>query len=291
MNLSSHWYKAAGASIVAGALAARYVAKWRRNRSLRFNDQESRAPSGGRYFIGLDLTNPTAKTRRPCDVAVLTPELDCIFSLWDYHEEGSGIVPPVALGRSFLLAVDGPQGLAAGEDATMRESERAVNVPGRTPYEFPPAGKPYAGFITGSVKLFYHLVKSGSRFRLLGLEDVPAHEANLMEVFPAAGWKLFAGRGRLPRKNTVEGREARYAALKRCGVGFPAGPLPTDDQLDAAMAAWIGYRFSHGQAVIEGVAPWVDTEHSVIREGYIVQALPTSEGTMSDEPEAPIAPV
>ena len=290
MDVSSRWYKAAGASLIAGAVTARYIAKWRRSRSMRRGAQEGRGPSGGRYIIGLDLTDPYAKSPCPCDVAVLDPDLNCTFALWEYSEDGSGIVPTAALGRAFVLAVDGPQGLAGQEEATSRESERAVHTPGRTPYELPANGAPYAGFTVGSVRLFHRLMTSGSRFRLLGMENIPNHEANLVEVFPGAGWKTFSDGHRLPRKDTVKGREARYAILQVEGVKFSHEGLPTSDQLDAAMAAWTGYLFNLGLVLLVGSPPWLDKECAVIREGYIVQPV-LGDGLEGEaEAEPPVAP-
>ena len=75
----------------------------------------------------------------------------------------------------------------------------------------------------------------------------------------------------LPNKATSAGRQARCELLKAQGVLFPGVALPTHDQLDAAMAAWTGYCFAMGLATKEGEAPWLDGEHEVIREGYIVQ--------------------
>ena len=289
MDVSSRWYKAAGASVIAGAITARYVAKWKRARSLRRRSGEDRSPSAGRHFIGLDLTDPFAKNQRPCDVAVLDPELRCEFSLWDYREDGGGIVPMAALGHAFMLAIDGPQGLAGVEGAVSRKAERVAGTPGHTPYTMPVDGKPYSGFLTGSAKLFHRLVTSSSRFRLLGMDHVSTHEANLMEVFPGAGWKVLTLKGRLPRKNTVQGREARQVLLQARGVQFPEGVLPTDDQLDAAMAAWTAYLFNQGQATIEGSAPWLDNKHGVIREGYIVEPVPLPDDPSSGG-EEPVAP-
>ena len=127
-------------------------------------------------FVGVDLTDPAASAPRPCDIAVLDGELTCTFSQWDYREDGLSIVPAQVVGRPFVLAIDGPQGLAGEPGATVRESERSVNAPGRSPYELPSNGRPYAGFIAGSVRLFHALVTSGARFRLLGLNDVLASE-------------------------------------------------------------------------------------------------------------------
>ena len=270
MDVSSRWYGAAGASLVAAAVTARYVAKWRRHRSLRRVGQGDREAGGGRWFIGLDLSDPNAARTRPCDVAVLDPGLACSFDQWNYREDGSGIVPTRALGRAFLLAVDGPQGLAGRQDATMRESERIVNAPGRTPYEFPNDGRPYGGFITGSVKLFHRLVTSGSRFRLLGMEGVPPTDTTLIEVFPGAAWREEA-RLPLPPKRTQDGRQARLELLHELGMTFHSDGLPTVDQLDAAMAAWVAYLFHAGEARPEGRAPELDPAAGVLREGYIVQ--------------------
>ena len=289
MDISSRWYKAAGASLVAAAVTARYVARWKRARALRRRAEQARLSGTGRYFIGLDLTDPYAKRPRPCDVAVLDSELQCSFSQWEYREDGGSIVPTVALGRAFLLAIDGPQGLAGQTDARMRDSERVLNAPGRTPYTLPYSGVPYAGFITGSVRLFHHLVTSGRRFRLLGVQDVSLGEANLVEVYPGAGWKTVAGKGRLPRKQTAKGREVRYALLQAQGVRFPDSKLPTTDQLDAAMAAWTGYCFNQGNARLEGLPPWLDDRDGVIREGYIVQPELPNEDAPTEEPE-PYAP-
>ncbi len=287
MDISSRWYKAAGASIVAAAVTARYVAKWRRRRTLRRSGEGARESDGRRHYIGLDLTDPSAGKRRPCDVAVLGPDLRCSFSTWDYKEDGSGIIPNKALGKAFVLAIDGPQGLAGDIGASMRESERLVNAPGRTPYTFPEDGRPYSGLITGSVKLFYQLVTSGSRFRLLGMDGTTPSDANLLEVFPGRAFREVGGAS-LPAKRTLEGRKARFELLKSLEVQFPSDKVPTTDQLDAAMAAWVAYCFDRGETRAEGQAPELDEQAGVIREGYIVCPVPNDDG--EDVPEA-IAPI
>ena len=288
MRVPPRRYQAMGAAIVAGAITARYVAKWRRRRSRRLGEQLERDTPTGRYFIGVDLTDPAAGTPRPCDVAVLDGDLTCIFSQWDYREDGLSIVPPMVVGRPFVLAIDGPQGLAGQPGATVRESERIVNAPGRTPYELPSNGRPYSGFIAGSVRLFHSLVTSGARFRLLGLNDVPVREANLMEVFPGGGWRVLAG-SPLPAKRSAEGRRRRFDLLGAQGVSFPNGPVPTDDQLDAAMAAWTAYCMVTGNARLEGGAPVLDASTGVIREGYIVQ--PAGVPAAAYVEGGPVAPV
>ena len=270
MNLSTRWYGAAGASLVAAAVTARYVSKWRRRRSLRRAGQGDRDASTGRYCIGLDLSDPTVKKPRPCDAAVIDPSLHCTFDRWNYKEDGSGIVPSRALGRSFILAIDGPQGLAGEPGATMRISERLVNAPGHTPYALPTDGRPYTGLITGSVKLFHRLVMNGSRFRLLGLEGVVPTDANLIEVFPGSAWKCISEQP-LPPKRTLDGRRARFELLQSLDLTFDSSDLPTVDQLDAAMAAWVGMAFTRGEVTFEGRAPELDAATGAVREGYVVQ--------------------
>ena len=270
--MDSRWYGTAGASLIAVAVSARYVAKWRRHRSLRRRGEGDRG-AGGRLFIGLDLTDPTAAKKRPCDIAVLDADLACTFHLWNYAEDGRGIIPSRALGRGFILAIDGPQGLAGVPDAVMRVSEQIVNAPGRTPYTFPKKGTPYAGFITGSVKLFHRLVTSGSRFRLLGLNGIAAADANVIEVFPGGAWRI-AAEAPLPAKRLVDGRKARLDLLQSLGLRFESDELPTVDQLDAAMAAWVAYCFDLGESRAEGPAPELDGAAGVVREGYIVQPAP-----------------
>ena len=284
-NVSPKWYGAAGATLVAAGVTARYVARWRRRRYLRQGNGD-RGIMGARYYIGLDLTDPFAANQRPCDVAVLGPELDCTFSTWEYRADGSGIIPPRALGRSFILAIDGPQALAGTPGATVRESERLVNAPGRTPYEMPEPGRPFAGFIRGSVQLFYNLVESGSRFRLLGMEDVPPGDANLLEVFPGGAWRILSP-SQLPAKRTLEGRSSRRALLEACGIVFPTDDMPTDDQLDAAMAAYVAFAFERGNVKIEGAGPVLDPDAGAIREGYVVQ--PLGPGAGHGDPD--VAPV
>lgn len=271
-------YGAAGASVLAAAVTARYIARWRQRRARQRQDG-TRGLGGGRCFIGLDLTDPTAEQKRPCDYAVIDTDLVCTFGQWDYREDASHIIPDRAIGRTFTLAIDGPQGLAGSPDAAMRESERRVNAPGRTPFILPPDGRPYAGLIAGSVRLFRRLVESGSRFRLLGLDGTPASDATLIEVFPGGGWRVVSGKAQLPAKRTLDGRRARTDLITGLGVQLPSDDTPTDDQLDAAMAAWTAYKLWVGEADIEGEGPRFDAETGVIREGYVVQPSPATDTT------------
>ena len=226
--------------------------------------------AGDRVFIGLDPADPYAKRLRPWDYAVLDGSLACTFGQWTHNKDGDGIIPDNVDGRPVILAIDGPQGLAGEVFATRRDAERELNTPGRTPYNFPTIGRPYAGFITGSVELFHQLVMYENSFHLYGLRDKRASKGQLIEVFPGAAWRVLAQR-RLPSKLDIAGQIARVELLQTLGVDLQANSLPTHDQLDAAIAAWTAYEFSRGNAVIHGSPPKVDSVVQVLREGFIVQ--------------------
>ena len=107
-------------------------------------------------FIGIDLSDPFAKRGRPCTRATIRSNLNCIFDEWEYDLTGNQIVPDNILPIQFLVAIDGPQGLAGNPECTMRLSERRLGTAGKSPYAFRPIGQPYAKRSSPSVQ-------SGSR--------------------------------------------------------------------------------------------------------------------------------
>jgi len=225
-------------------------------------------------YIGIDLSDPFAKGRRPCTRATIGANLTCTFDEWEYALTGNQIVLDGIPSSQFALAIDGPQGLAGSPECMMRVSERKLGAAGKSPYSFPPIGQPYAGFIQGSVKLFYSLSKS-HRFGLYGLEKHKLN-TNLIEVYPGASWPVIAGHG-LPKKRLQAGRRCRYEALLKNGIRF--GPeytaefLPTHDQLDAAIAAYTAYLFTIGRTIAYGQSPFEDKRLHILREGLIIQPL------------------
>lgn len=224
------------------------------------------------YFIGIDLTDPFARNKRPCDRAILDNELKCLFDRWDYEPGGDQIIPESIIHEKCILAIDGPQGLAGNEEDNMRLSEHELRTAGKSPYTFPVQGKPYAGFIKGSVQLFFQLDKSG-RFHLFGFGNDRGY-TNLIEVYPGAAWPVLAGH-RLPNKKLVIGRQSRYELLKQLGLKFDLDDtvLPTHDQLDAAVAAYTAYLFFIRKATEHGLPPFEDKAAGVIREGFILQPI------------------
>ena len=225
-------------------------------------------------FLGLDLADPYATRERPSTLAILRPNLICTFVEWQYSQTGEGLPPPSIESAEFTLAIDGPQGLAGEPEMKSRVCERMLRAPGKSPFEFPEASRPYAGFIRGSILLFYTLHTS-ERFSLFGAPGSARVEANLLEVYPGAAWPLLAGVERLANKRTVDGREQRQGIIEGLGVQFPDAVSLTHDHLDAVLCAWIGYRFNQRKTWWIGAPPVESTDEPsrlrVLREGYIVQ--------------------
>jgi hypothetical protein len=225
-------------------------------------------------FIGVDLSDPFARHKRPSTRAIIEMNLSCIFDEWEYNPTGNQIISDKIRPMRFILAIDGPQGLAKNPECTMRFSERELGAAGKSPYVFRPIGQPYAGFVQGSVNLFYALHKS-QRFQLYGLESKNIN-ANLIEVYPGAAWPVIAGH-KLQKKRLLAGRQSRYELLMRVGVKFSPNYTiempPTHDQLDATMAAYTAYLFSIGKTTKHGQNPFEDEKLGILREGFIVQPL------------------
>jgi predicted RNase H-like nuclease len=131
---------------------------------------------------------------------------------------------------------------------------------------------PYSGFVASSIRLFAALWRS-RRFHLHGFQAESTHEATLIEVYPGKAWVDLARLIQMPlteKKDRVEGRRQRQRLLEASQVRLPSGRLPTHDQLDAALAALIAFRFAEGETTQQGVSPFWDNSKQVIREGFIV---------------------
>lgn len=64
------------------------------------------------------------------------------------------------LNTEDVLVIDGPQALAR-PGASVREAERLLRAPGRTPDVLPEPGRPFTGFVRGGVLLFAALHARG----------------------------------------------------------------------------------------------------------------------------------
>lgn len=239
-------------------------------------------------FVGIDLTSAFAASSRAIDVAVLDDRLSARFFkvAWPNAEAAIGrdasfltqtLLAEVPLGQSerMVLAVDGPQGLATAGN-TMRACERNLGTPGRTPSTLPPAetGAPYQGYIRSSIDLFAGLLGDDPPRALAGFDGVDNMEADLWEVFPGAEWGVLAKR-QLPKKKTLPGRKARRTLLEALEVSFPTEAIPTEDQNDALVGAYLAWCVHNRPSSVELVGKAPHTVNGEVCEGFILHAGPT----------------
>ncbi len=135
-----------------------------------------------------------------------------------------------------------------------------------------PAVAPVAGWMAVGLRLFARLAQAG----------VPA-----IETYPYACFRLLRGGGRLPRKQTVEGRRARAELLAQAGVRGRDLALWTHDGLDALAAAATAHGAHAGTAAPvgcghDGSAIWLP--------GGPVRAVRPGRGATSARAAAPRRP-
>ncbi|MBJ28100.1 MAG: hypothetical protein CL776_04820 [Chloroflexi bacterium] len=288
MRLPPRRYQAMGAAIVAGAVTARYVAKWRRRRLRRLGEQRDKETGINKAYVGVSFVDTPLGPKTSCSIATLDNQLRCHFSTWDLREDGLGILPNSALGKPFLLAIAGPQGLAAEVNSVARECEQKTHSSLKTPYSVDGLNTTEATLCKSSIALYHNLVSSGARFRLLGLNDTSVGESNLIEVCPEIAWRSTA-RAPLAARNSLEGRRMRAEVLQNAGVDFISGPLITEAQLDSAICAWTALCLDKGKVHLIGKAPFEIPEQKVFREGFMIQ--PDIDAISSELDSASFAPV
>jgi hypothetical protein len=226
-------------------------------------------------FVGWDLSDPFSRQPRPVDVAVVDSHGRVRFDerRWPVPDSGGGLdeealAAALPVGAEEVLVVDGPQALAR-PGARVREVERLLSAPGRTPDELPVPGRPFCGFVRGSVLLFAALRKHGA-LELLDVDVPEVSQARLFEAFPGATWRRLQV-SRWGKKASREGRAQRRERLEAAGLSFPSGELPTHDQLDAALCAWLGWltRTAPHRVHAVGTPLWADAG-GWLREGRIL---------------------
>jgi hypothetical protein len=226
-------------------------------------------------YLGLDLTDPYSRSPRPVDVAEVDARGRVRFSERRWPAPGKdGSLDAAALAEAFpvepgdVLVIDGPQALAR-PGAKVREAERLLRAPGRTPDVLPEPGPPFAGFVRGSVLLFAAL-HTRSGLPMLDVDTDAPGKARLLEAFPGATWRALAVE-KLGAKASREGRERRRAALEARGLRLPPGELPSHDQLDAALCALLGWLIQTSPEAVRTVgAPLTVDVWGWLREGRIL---------------------
>ncbi len=232
-------------------------------------------------FLGLDLTDPFSRHPRPVDVAEVDARGLVRFSevSWPSVQpggwlSGEALCAAFPVGPEDVCVVDGPHALAR-PGARVREAERLLRAPGRTPDVLPEPGPPFHGFMRGSVLLFAALrATHGGALPLLDVDTPDVRHARLFEAFPGATWRTLAV-DKLGAKASPEGRARRKALLEAEGLRFPSGALPTHDALDAALCAWLGWltRSAPERVRAVGTPAWVNSE-GWLREGRILDLCP-----------------
>jgi predicted nuclease with RNAse H fold len=98
-----------------------------------------------------------------------------------------------------------------------------------------PTGPPIPGWIATGLKVYEALARTGP--------------AELIEVFPYAGFRVLTRPARLPKKTSVAGIRQRTDALRVAGVRADALDLWSHDSVDAALGAIIALQRQKDAAV------------------------------------------
>ena len=90
------------------------------------------------------------------------------------------------------------------------------------------------------------------RPKILEVDGAIAAGAVIYESHPELAFQAISG-SELPSKKTYAGQRAREAALRSVGIELPddlgpAGVVPVDDVLDAAVVAYVAHRIDRGGA-------------------------------------------
>lgn len=86
------------------------------------------------------------------------------------------------------------------------------------------------------------------RRRILEIAPLAERDERVFEVHPEVSFRELLGR-MLVSKSTAAGVAERRLALAEAGIDLPDLPYPTDDVLDAAVAAWSAARYASGAAL------------------------------------------
>ena len=229
-------------------------------------------------FVGLDLTSAFSAEPRPVDIAILDDDLGTAITFarvrWPDRSEVVGrdlgaleqmIRNYVGQSVDQVWAIDGPQALAR-LGTSERKCETLLATPGRTPATLPDhlSQKPFQSYIRSSLDLFGALLAVPNRFRLKPSVDP---KANLMEVFPGSEFRALAG-CRIGRKTSQAGRRIRRSLLAYLGIrGLP--DVPTADQNDAAIAAYLAWCTLHRSDGLDFIGDEAFVESGHLREGKI----------------------
>lgn len=187
-------------------------------------------------------------------------------------------LPWLEAGDVAAVAVDAPQGLPQRKsDLKVRSCDKAACTPTkrlpftRTEMErgFYDDGKKiaYQSVIHLGVDLFWH--------HRANIYDGKNADGKVFETYPRAVLAAMTAE-RLPskRKEPIEYGTLVMQVLKERNLSCPGVEIPSDDQADAMLCAYVAWCAIEGKVALVGKTPIIDEKEKLIREGFIV--LPDS---------------
>jgi predicted nuclease with RNAse H fold len=149
---------------------------------------------------------------------------------------------------ALVIAIDAPEALSTAPHADdeslppkFRSARCAEIALGRehgiwVPWVTPTIDRPLSPWMHVGLRVF---------------ELAKASAAQVVEVFPHAGFRILSGGG-IPSKQTAEGLRVRAELLKNRGVAIEALEMWSHDSLDALLAASVAYDVGQGTGVRVG---------------------------------------
>lgn len=188
--------------------------------------------------------------------------------------------PPPAWPFPTVMAIDGPQGLAAPDaDPAIRKADAETNTPTR---RLPRSRKEltswklYKPLIILSIDLFWYCYHSPS-YSVYGLGN---SGCLVCETWPRLILKRLDELQSIPskRKDPFAYSESVVRLLNRLDISVPGLLHPTPDQCDAILCALLaerlGMKAKDDLVEIFGSPPLVDKPDRVLHEGWIVLPKP-----------------
>jgi predicted nuclease with RNAse H fold len=185
-------------------------------------------------------------------------------------------VPPKDWPLPTVMAIDGPQGLAApGADPAIRKADAETHTPTR---RLPRSRKEltswklYKPLIILAIDLFWHCYQNPS-YSIYGLGN---NGCLVCETWPRLILKRLGGQQTIPskRQDPFAYSDTVVRLLDRLGVAVPGLLHPTSDQCDAILCALLAERLGMKANVdlVEtfGSPPLIDETDGVLHEGWIV---------------------
>jgi hypothetical protein len=199
-----------------------------------------------------------------------------VLDVWLPSAEAPLPPPPPGFAEPAYVGFDAPQGLP-GEGRNPRQADLAAKTPTkRLPRDRNELAdwKLYHGLIEAGVEIFWSIWEQRIA-TVLGLPSVPGRKTTVFETYPRYLIRLLWPDMRIPskRKSPLEYIKTVWGRIEQMGYRCDSVVRPVVDHVDAmlcALAARTCMRKNGLPAGTVGIAPQVDEEKRVLREGLIV---------------------